>query len=265
MTRGILLLLLASRPLGSAVRLRVFPVAQEFSRLASWMSLASPRLATLARPLGSAERLPVFPMAQEFSRLASWMSLASPRLATLAGPLGSAERLRVFPVAQEFSRLASWMSLASPRLATLAGPLGSAEPTFDHSAWARVLARFVRAGRVDYAGLAHSRRDLDAYLALLGRAQASNLPPREQLAFWINAYNACVVAGVLRSWPVRSVREAPEFFRRPRCQVAGKTRALDELVQDIIRPTFKDARALLALAPGTRGGPPLASVPYAGA
>src|SRR5262249_15509875 len=43
-----------------AERLCVFPMAHDLYRLASWMSLASPRLASLARPLGStsADRAP---------------------------------------------------------------------------------------------------------------------------------------------------------------------------------------------------------------
>jgi hypothetical protein len=143
------------------------------------------------------------------------------------------------------------------------GPAGEAR--FDHSALARLLAAHVHDGRVDYRGLAKSRGDLDAYLAALAQAEPSRLAPKEQLAFWINAYNACVLDGVLEHFPIRTVTEVPQFFKRARCQVARKRRSLDEIEKDIIRPTFQEARAHFVLVCAARGCPALRSAPLSGA
>ena len=71
--------------------------------------------------------------------------------------------------------------------------------SFDHSLWDKLLQKHVSVGGtvgpitdvhvVDYAGLSVDP-DFDKYLSLLEAAQPNTLSPREQLAFWMNAYNA---------------------------------------------------------------------------
>ena len=100
----------------------------------------------------------------------------------------------------------------------------------DHAAWDALLRRHVDArGRVNYQGLAKDRGELDAYLGALASAAAPEGSPADRLAFWINAYNACVVKGVLDRYPVRSVKEINGFFDKIRCQVAGAARTLNEI------------------------------------
>ena len=82
----------------------------------------------------------------------------------------------------------------------------AAAPSFDHSAWDRALKRHVSPGGavggvrcavVDYAALA-ADPDVDAYRAALAAADVDALPPNEQLALWMNAYNALCVGHVVR-------------------------------------------------------------------
>jgi hypothetical protein len=54
----------------------------------------------------------------------------------------------------------------------------------------------------DYAALRTAPSDLEAYLAVLSSTAVAELPRNEQLAFWLNAYNAltglpafCMVLG----------------------------------------------------------------------
>ena len=50
-------------------------------------------------------------------------------------------------------------------------------------------------------------RTLDAYLNHLSQADAQLRASRAaQLAFWINAYNAVTVKGILREYPTSSIR-----------------------------------------------------------
>ena len=81
----------------------------------------------------------------------------------------------------------------------------------DHSAWDAILGKYVDAdGMVDYRSLQASPPDmraLDQYLATLSTASPTIRASRDgQLAFWINAYNAVTVRGILREYPTTSIR-----------------------------------------------------------
>ena len=87
-------------------------------------------------------------------------------------------------------------------------PFAGAREAIDHSAWNALLQRYVRGGSVDYQGLAADRQALDAYLATLREADVHELQNRDdQLVFWINAYNASVIKGVLDHYPLKSVKD----------------------------------------------------------
>ncbi len=81
----------------------------------------------------------------------------------------------------------------------------------DHSAWDALLQKYVDpAGYVDYTAWkasAADSRSLDAYLTALSRASLKAQASREaKIAFWINAYNAVTVKGILREYPTDSIR-----------------------------------------------------------
>ena len=82
----------------------------------------------------------------------------------------------------------------------------------DHREWSRLLGAYVdRQGRVDYARWqknANDERALDNYLRELSRADPSRQAAREaKLAYWINAYNAVTIKGILREYPTTSIRQ----------------------------------------------------------
>src|SRR3989449_7043052 len=52
-------------------------------------------------------------------------------------------------------------------------------------------------------------------------------PPATRLAFWINAYNACMLERVIVRYPIRSVRRIPSVFTAKHCRVAGAARSQD--------------------------------------
>lgn len=81
----------------------------------------------------------------------------------------------------------------------------------DHRPWDALLQKYVDAqGMVHYAAWKSSPADLqalDAYLASLSRAAPTSQTSRAgQFAFWINAYNAVTVHGILREYPTSSIR-----------------------------------------------------------
>jgi hypothetical protein len=163
--------------------------------------------------------------------------------------------------------------LALPTLLAVARPArGQTLP--DPEIFDRVLTAHVRAGLVDYHGLAGHRTDLDLYLEQLARTSPSDLElaSREtRLAFWINAYNACVLRLVVDHYatashgdgPVISVRQIPDAWSRQFCRVAQRERSLDGIAHGILRP-LGDPRVHFAVSCPSRSCPSLAGEAYRG-
>lgn len=112
-----------------------------------------------------------------------------------------------------------------------------------------VLARHVRGGRVDYDALARDRGPLDRYLAAAARAEPDAWPRDEQVAFWVNTYNARVLAGVLAHPGLKSVLDVGKhlgvptlgFFHEKRT-TAGRPLSLDDIEHGILRARFHEPR-----------------------
>lgn len=81
----------------------------------------------------------------------------------------------------------------------------------DHSVYNDLLKRYVdQDGYVNYTAWKNSpsdRQALQKYLSHLSQASTSMQASREsQLAFWINAYNAVTLEGILQVYPTDSIR-----------------------------------------------------------
>ena len=103
--------------------------------------------------------------------------------------------------------------------AQAAEPLGRVWPPsqyvsmeeIDHSPFDALLKKYVDSdGYVQYAAWKNSpsdRRKLQSYLLELSRASRAKQARRAgRLAFWINAYNAVTIEGILREYPTSSIR-----------------------------------------------------------
>ena len=170
--------------------------------------------------------------------------------------------------------------MARPRAFCLAGLLllggparGDVHP-FSHDLLDTLLAdRVDDRGRVDYPGLAREPRRLDRYLARLAACSPARCPQRfpseaDALAYWINAYNAFVLRGVLDDFPIDSVEEAggglDGFFRVRRFVAGGDSLTLDEIENGIIRPRFRDPRIHFAVNCAAVSCPALDTTAYGG-
>jgi hypothetical protein len=149
-----------------------------------------------------------------------------------------------------------------------------AVPDRAHGAWTNLLRRYVSEGLVDYAGLKRGRSELDAYLRSLEsveRAELEAWPRADQLAFWINAYNAYTVKLVLDHYPLRSIRSigflpGSAFKRRfiPLERVAGRKLSLDDIEHGILRERFEEPRIHFAIVCASRSCPVLRDEAYRG-
>jgi len=77
-----------------------------------------------------------------------------------------------------------------------------------HAAFTALLAKHVQDGRVSYRGFQEDEAALDRYLGYFARTDPSGLSHKEQLAFWINAYNAFTIKLILQKYPdIKSIKD----------------------------------------------------------
>ena len=131
-----------------------------------------------------------------------------------------------------------------------------AAPPFDHSLFDQVLQEYVNdQGLVHYATLAENRAQLDSYVDSLGLYSPASHPDRfptreHELAYWINAYNAFTLRGVIDAYPIGSVMDAfvsSGFFNRQTFVAGGREMTLDHIENQIIRPTYQEPRIHFAV------------------
>ena len=131
----------------------------------------------------------------------------------------------------------------------------------DHGEWTRLLQAYTRPSddgvvRFDYAGLAASDRPaLDGYIARLTAVPVSGLNRDEQLAYWINLYNALTVQVVLDNYPVSSIL-------KKLVSVEGEEVSLNDIEHRILRPIWRDPRIHYAVNCASIGCPNLIDVAY---
>lgn len=108
-------------------------------------------------------------------------------------------------------------------------------------------------GHIDYRGLQADRGALDAFLAYVARVSPQSdpqlFPTREsRLAYYINAYNALAIRGVIDRPGLTSVDDIKiAFFFYTRYDVGGRKLDLYRLENKVIRPMFDDPRIHFAL------------------
>ena len=140
----------------------------------------------------------------------------------------------------------------------------------DHSFFDYFLSRYVvtdRNGlnRVCYASVSSSDRSgLCGYLNELQSVDVRTLNRDEQLAYWLNLYNARVLAVILEHYPVRSIRQIKSKFLDllgpfddELICVLGEKLTLNDVESGIIRPIWKDPRVHYALNCASYGCPNL--------
>jgi len=126
-----------------------------------------------------------------------------------------------------------------------------ARADIDHAAWDAILAAHVSVRGVNYDGIASERAALDRYLKVVAEASGEL-----GLAFYLNAYNATVVASILDHGRPAKVLDVKGFFKELKHPIAKRSLTLDELETDI-RKTYKDPRVHFALNCAARSCPPL--------
>ncbi|MFN2474767.1 MAG: DUF547 domain-containing protein [Chthoniobacterales bacterium] len=132
----------------------------------------------------------------------------------------------------------------------------------------RLLGKYVTGNGVRYSEWKSNAADLqalDGVVNAISRENVSGLGQKDQLAFYINAYNAWILHEALGKYPTKSVKDALfSFFTSKRIKVAGEQTSFKALEDKTIRGKFADPHVHFALNCASRSCPPLQSEAFRG-
>ena len=158
-----------------------------------------------------------------------------------------------------------------------AGPNGDA---FSTDGYAYVLKTYVDdRGMVNYKGLKSDREKLDAFVRAMERldpAVFERWSKSEQIAFWINAYNALILKTIIDNYPI-----TPSFFKLavfPRHSIwhisgvwddikhpiMGRPMSLNAIEHETLRKDFNEPRLHVSIVCAAMSCPPLRDEPFTG-
>lgn len=147
-----------------------------------------------------------------------------------------------------------------------------------HNEWQEFLDKHVitdeeNINLVDYVNLTEADHELlKQYIARLSHIDIDAYNRDEQLAFWLNLYNALTVQIVAEYYPVSSIEEiniSPGLFSigpwgAKLVTINGTPLSLDDINNRIIRPVWNDPRTHYALNNGSIGAANLSKKAYHG-
>ncbi|MDO7848408.1 DUF547 domain-containing protein [Hymenobacter sp. M29] len=162
---------------------------------------------------------------------------------------------------------------AGPRAAAVAP---GATTAVDHSAFDKLLKKHVNdKGLVDYKGFKADEKTFNQYLDLLSKNKpASSASKQEQMAFWINAYNAYTIRLILDHYPVESIKDIGSKIKIPFVttpwaikffSIGGEKMSLDNIEHGTLRKKFDDPRIHFALVCASMSCPRLRNEAYTAA
>lgn len=156
---------------------------------------------------------------------------------------------------------------------------GGYELEFDHSLFDRLLRNNVANDLVNYRNI----KDADFGLLEQYLSKLENVDPAEfekwgrnsKLAFWINAYNAITIYGIVTNYPIEyggiltrirfpksSIRQIGKVWDRVFTKIMGKDLTLNQIEHEILRVEFDEPRIHFAIVCASVGCPPLLSEAY---
>lgn len=151
----------------------------------------------------------------------------------------------------------------------------SSTESIDHQMWNNILNRYLDhnhpsgVNRFDYQAVsAQDAKQLEAYLSMLEETPIMDFNRDEQMAYWINFYNALTVKVIVDHYPVKSIKKIslPGSRRGPwkakLVRVQGIDLSLDDMEHGILRPIWKDPRIHYAVNCASIGCPNLAPSAY---
>ena len=133
-----------------------------------------------------------------------------------------------------------------------------------HKPWDELLSRYVsEKGQVNYAMLKSNPKKLNDYIQLLRQNPVNeNWTRSQKLAYWINAYNAFTLKLIIDNYPVSSIRDIDRPWGKKFIQLGNEYYSLNQIENEIIRPTFREPRIHFALVCAAISCPKLLNKAY---
>ena len=143
----------------------------------------------------------------------------------------------------------------------------------DHSLWQQTLNAYLLpayndVNRVDYAALQSVGMPvLDAYLQAMSSVDLAGLSRREQMAYWINVYNAVTFKVIAEAWPVESILnleggQGP--WDRPSFTNGQRTLSLNDIEHRLLRGLWQEPRIHFAVNCASIGCPDVQPIAFTG-
>lgn len=146
----------------------------------------------------------------------------------------------------------------------------------DHGLFEGFLLNYIRPGadgihRFAYGRVTgNDRKKLEKYLEILSKVTVAQYRKSEQMAFWINLYNALTIDLILAHYPIASLRNLEDRTTGHRqgawdqklIIVEGRELSLNDIEKRILKPIWQDQRIQYALSCGAIGCPNLQPIPY---
>jgi hypothetical protein len=134
----------------------------------------------------------------------------------------------------------------------------------EHSRWDEFLRRNLDSNhssginRMGYGDVMDSdRRMLQDYVGDMEKVTVTELNPAEQMAYWINLYNAVTVLLVIDHYPVESITDINKPWDRKLLRIEDQEVSLNDIEHRILRPIYRDNRIHYAVNCASIGCPNL--------
>jgi Protein of unknown function, DUF547 len=137
--------------------------------------------------------------------------------------------------------------------------LGFSQP--DYKAYDAFLQKYVSAkGSVNYKKIKQNKTELEMLIKQFQNASPQKTwSKNEQLAYWLNAYNLFTINLIVNNYPLKKITDLSggKPWDVKNIKIGGQNYSLNQIENDIIRPTFQDARIHFALNCAAKSCPPL--------
>ena len=133
-----------------------------------------------------------------------------------------------------------------------------------HDRWDKLLQAHVSEGEVNYAAIRKNPAELNDYIETLGNTDPANMTQTDQLAFWINAYNAFTVKLIIDNMPLKSIRDIKSPWKQKNWHVGDRVLSLNQIEHEILRKNFKEPRIHFAIVCASIGCPDLQNRAFLG-
>lgn len=154
----------------------------------------------------------------------------------------------------------------------------TSQEIIDHSEWDDLLGQYVvpdgqGLNRFAYSAFTEMDKErLDAYVKSLEAVEITLFNRSEQLAYWLNLYNALTIQVVLDHYPVKSIKEidlagllSKGPWKAELIFVEEVEMSLDAVEHEILRPIWRDPRVHYGLNCASIGCPNLHTNAFSGA